>query len=68
MELYDLYSLSDTMRVIRRRRRGAGHVAHIRKMRSSYRVFAGKPEEERPLGIPTRRWEDNIETNLRKMG
>jgi hypothetical protein len=35
------------MRVIRRRKRGAGHVAHIRKMRSSYRVLAGKPEEER---------------------
>jgi len=24
----------------------------------------GEPEEERPLGRPRRRWEDNIERNL----
>jgi hypothetical protein len=27
---------------------------------NSYRVLLGKPEEMRPIGRPTYRWEDNI--------
>ena len=30
-----------------------------------YRVLVGKPEGRRPLGRPTRRWEDNIKMVLR---
>ena len=32
-----------------------------------YRVLVGKPEEMRHLGRPRRRWEDNIEMELREM-
>ena len=28
----------------------------------------GKPERKRPLGRPSRRWEDNIEMGLRVVG
>jgi hypothetical protein len=34
-------------------------IAHMGEMRSSYRIFVGKPEGKRPLGRPKRRWEDN---------
>jgi hypothetical protein len=36
--------------------------------RNTYRIFAGKPEGNRPLGRPRRRWEDNIKINLREAG
>jgi hypothetical protein len=32
------------------------------------RVLVGRPERKRPLGRPRRRWEDNIEMNLREIG
>jgi hypothetical protein len=32
--------------------------------RNAYRVLVGKPEGKRPLGIPRRRWENNIKMNL----
>jgi hypothetical protein len=32
---------------------------------SSYRVSAGKPEAKRPLRRSIRRWEDDIEMDLR---
>ena len=40
--------------------RCAGHVALMRQGRGVHRVLVGKPEGKRPLGIPRRRWEDNI--------
>jgi hypothetical protein len=33
-----------------------------------YRVLVGKPEGKRPLGRPTRRWEDNIKMDLQEVG
>ena len=36
--------------------------------RGVYRIFVGKPEENRPLGRPRRRWEDNIKMNLQEVG
>jgi hypothetical protein len=33
---------------------------------NAYRILVGKPEGKRPLGRPRRRWEDNIEINLRE--
>jgi hypothetical protein len=33
-----------------------------------YRVLVGKPEGRRPLGRPSRRWEDNIRIGLREVG
>jgi hypothetical protein len=35
--------------------------------RGLYRVFVGKPEGKRPLGIPRRRWEDNIKMDLQEV-
>jgi hypothetical protein len=33
--------------------------------RNAYRIFVGEPEGKRPLGRPTRRWVDNIKTDLK---
>jgi hypothetical protein len=33
-----------------------------------HRVLVGKPEGKRPLGIPRRRWEDNIKGALQEVG
>jgi len=33
-----------------------------------YSVLMGKPERNRPLGRPRRRWEDNIKIDLQKVG
>jgi hypothetical protein len=33
-----------------------------------YSFFVGKPERERPLGRPRRRWEDNINMDLQEVG
>jgi len=33
-----------------------------------YRVFIGKPEGRRPLGRPSRRWEDNIKMDVQEVG
>jgi hypothetical protein len=34
--------------------------------RNAYRILVEKPEEKRPLGRPTSKWEDNIEMDLRE--
>jgi hypothetical protein len=36
--------------------------------RGVYRVLVGKPEGKRPLGRLTRRWEDNVKTDLQEVG
>jgi hypothetical protein len=36
--------------------------------RNAYRLFVGKPEGKRPLGIRRRRWVDNIKIDLRETG
>jgi hypothetical protein len=36
--------------------------------RNTYRLLVGKPEGKRPLGIPGRRWVDNIRTDLEEVG
>jgi hypothetical protein len=36
--------------------------------RNMYRVWVGKPERRRLLGIPRHRWEDGIKIDLRKIG
>ena len=50
-----------------RRLRWAGHVARMEQLRDAYRVLVGKPESKRPLGRPIRRWEDNINMDLREV-
>jgi hypothetical protein len=36
--------------------------------RGVYKVLVGRPEGKRPLGRPRRRWEDNINMDLRQIG
>jgi hypothetical protein len=36
--------------------------------RNAYRILVGKPEGERRLGRPRRRWVDNIKVDLREIG
>jgi hypothetical protein len=48
-----------------RRKRWPGHVARIGEGRGVYRVLVERPEGKRPLGGPRRRWEDNINMDLR---
>ena len=38
------------------------------QVRGVYRVLVGKTEGKRPLGKPTRRWEDNIKVDLPEVG
>jgi hypothetical protein len=48
--------------------RWAGHVARLIEKRSAYRLLVRKPEVNRPLGRPRRRWVDNIKMELVKIG
>jgi hypothetical protein len=38
------------------------------EVRDAYNILVGRPEGRRPLGRPRRRWEDNIEMDLREIG
>jgi hypothetical protein len=35
--------------------------------RNAYGILVGKPEGQRPLGRPRRRWVDNIKVNFREI-
>jgi hypothetical protein len=64
-ELNDLYCSPNIFRAKKSRIiRWAGNVARMEERRGVYRVLVGKPEGKRPLGIPRRRWEDNIKMDL----
>jgi hypothetical protein len=68
-ELNDLYSLPNTVRVVKSRRMGwAGLVARMGEDRVVHRVLVGKPEGKRPLGRPRHRWEGNIKMDLQEVG
>jgi hypothetical protein len=51
-----------------RRMRWAGHVARMGETRNAYRILVEKPEGNRPLGRPRRRWVDNIKMDFREIG
>jgi hypothetical protein len=48
--------------------RWTGHVARMGQTRNAYRLLVGKPEGQRPLGRPRRRWVDNIRLDLGEVG
>jgi hypothetical protein len=68
-ELRDLYPTPSINRIIKSRRmRWAGHVARMGEKRIAYRLLVGKPEGNRPLGRPRRRWVDNIRMDVGEVG
>jgi hypothetical protein len=68
-DLYDPYYSPSTIRMIKSRRmRWVGHVASMGDNTDAYVILVGRPEGKRPLGRPTRRWEDNIKMDLQEVG
>ena len=68
-ELNDLYFSPNTVRAIKSKRmRWTGHVVRMGERRGVYRVLVTKPKGKRQLGGPRRRWEDNINIDLQKVG
>jgi hypothetical protein len=68
-ELYDLYSSSSIITIIRSRRmKQVGHIAQMGAKRNTYRLLVGKPEGRRPLGRPRCSWIDNIKMDLLETG
>jgi hypothetical protein len=56
------------LRVIKSRSlRWAGHLAKMEKGRRAFKILAGKPTRKRSLGIPRRRWDDNIRRDLKEI-
>jgi hypothetical protein len=45
-----------------------GRACSTNAERNAYRILVGKPEGERPLERPRRRWMDNIKMDLREIG
>ena len=43
-------------------------MAHMGEGRGVHWILVRKPEGKRPLGRPSRRWEDNIKMDLREVG
>ena len=43
-------------------------MACVGEGRGVHRVLVGKPEGNKPLGRPRRRWEDNIKMDLQEVG
>jgi hypothetical protein len=44
-----------------------GYVACMGDIRNAYNIFVGKPDGNRPLGRPRRRWKDNTEMDPREI-
>ena len=60
-----MYLSHNIIRVIKSRRlRWAAHVARMEEGRSAFKILIGK----RLLGMPMRRWADNIRMYLKEIG
>jgi hypothetical protein len=61
------YSSSNIIRMIKlRKMRWKGSVACMGERRSANRIFAGKPEEKRPLERPSPRRKENIKKDFQE--
>jgi len=68
-ELHNLYTSSDSIRVVRSRvTKWAGYVAYMEEMKNAYKILAGRPEGKGPLKRYRLRWECNIRMDLREIG
>jgi hypothetical protein len=65
--LYDLDSSQTIIQVIKSKSmRWSENVARMGEKRGAYRVFVGRPEETRSLGIPRRIWKSNNKMDLQE--
>jgi hypothetical protein len=68
-ELHNLYSSPSIIRAMKSKRmKWAGHVARMGPKRNPCTILVGKPEGNRPLGRPRRRWMENIKMDLCEIG
>jgi hypothetical protein len=68
-ELADLYEETDLEMVIKTLRlRWLAHIFRMEEQRDPKKALEGKPGVRRKRGKPHRRWVDNVEDDLRKMG
>jgi hypothetical protein len=63
-ELHNFYSSLNMIRMIKEDEMGMACSTNGEK-RNAYRILVGKPEGNRPLGRPRRRWVDNIKIDLK---
>jgi hypothetical protein len=63
-----IFSRSIIVIIKSRRMRWVGYVAQMGDNKNGCRLLVAKPEGNRPLGRPRRRWVDNIRINLGKVG
>jgi len=47
------------------RKMSAGHLTRMGEMRNAYKILVRRYQGKSPLRRPTRRYEDNVEMNLR---
>jgi hypothetical protein len=66
-KLHDFYFSPNTIRVAKSGMRWVGNVARVWKRIVACKVLVGKRESRRPLGIPRRRWEDNIQMDIKEI-
>jgi hypothetical protein len=60
-----LYASTNIIKVIESKRmRWEGHLVRMGKIKNSYKIFVGKPEGKRQLGIARHRWEVTLEWTL----
>ena len=68
-ELHDVHRSPNIVRMIKSRiLRWPRNVHRIEEGRSIFKVLAGKPTGNRPVGRPRHRWENNIRITLKKIG
>ena len=68
-EVYQLYQDVDIVTLIKTSRlRWAGHVIRMDDERACKKIFEGKPEGRRRRGRPRKRWQDDVEEDLKRLG
>ena len=64
----ELHSVYSSPNIESRRLSWVGHVARMGETRGAYRSLVWNPEGKRPPGRHMLKWEDNIKTDLRRVG
>ena len=68
-ELYQLYQQPNVVNEVKARRiRWLGHVERMPEDRAAKKVWRGRQEGQRKRGRPRKRWMDDVEEDLKKLG